>query len=142
MKNLKVKITDPSAQDFELENETILDEYLDLPPSHWSIGSGDSALWKDNSNGLMFFKIDCNSYFTMEISSYLSPIQNQDDIKWILHYIGGEPFFFSSRHLCSKETLLEILLEYAESGKVHKDFKWIDPIPNEELYFTLLNKKY
>ena len=141
MKNLKAKISDPSAQDFDLKKEATLDEYLDLPHSHWAIGSGDSALWKDNSNGLMFFKIDHNSYFVMEISSYLSPIQNQDDIKWISHYIGGEPFFFSSRHLCSKKAVMKILLEYAESGKLDKDFKWTDPIPDEELYFVLLNDK-
>lgn len=141
MKNLKAKISDPLHKDFELKNEAVLNEYLDLPSSHWSSGSGDSALQKDEADGLMFFKLDTNAYFVMEISSYLSPIQNQDDITWMKHYISGEPFFFSSRYLCSKETLLKTLIEYARSGKKHDDFKWADPIPDEDLYFKLLNEE-
>ena len=140
MENLKVKISDPLTNDFELKNEAILDEYLDLPTSHWASGSGDSTLWKDDADGLMFFKFDTNAYFVMEISSYLSPIQNQEDTKWLRHYIGGEPFFFSSRHLCSKETSLKTLMEYAKSGEKYHEFKWTDPIPDEELYFKLLEE--
>ncbi len=134
MEYSKVKISDPIAKDFELENETTLNKYLDLPFSHWSSGSGDSAMWKNDSDGLLFFKFDTNSYFVMELSSYLSPIQNQDDIKWMEHHVGGNPFHFSSRFVCTKKTLLLILMEYSKSGKKHKDFNWTDPLPDEELF--------
>ena len=133
-------INDTQGKDFELKNEASLDKYLDLPYSHWLSGSGDSAIWKDDSDGLMFFKFNNDSFFVMELSSYLSPIQNQDDTKWIEHYLGGEPFHFSSRFICSKKTLLLILMEYAKSGKKHKDFIWTDPLPDEELFLKLQEK--
>ncbi|WP_422104365.1 hypothetical protein [Winogradskyella sp.] len=141
MKILKTRICDPLGNDFELKHESLLDKYLDLPYSHWSNGSGDSAILKDNTDGLMFFKFDTNAFFVMELSSYLSPIQNQNDIEWIKHHVGGEPFHFSSRFVCSKKTLSTILTEYSKSGEKRKNFIWSDPLPDEELYLKLQEQK-
>lgn len=119
-----------------MNDESSLSSYLDLPSAHWKGGSGDSALWKDETNGLLFFRFN-NSYFVLELSSYLSPLQNQDALRWIEHYIGGEPFHFSSRHLCSKETLMTVLLYYANTFELHKDFDWVDPLPDEDTFLKL-----
>jgi len=128
------KISDPLGGDLIMKDELRLSEYLDLPSSHWNGGSGDSALWKeDGTDGLLFFKTD-DAYFVMEISSYLSPIQNQDQLQWMKHNIGGEPFHFSSRHLCTKEVLMTILIHYINTAELLKEFNWFDPLPDEDIF--------
>ena len=130
MKYGKPIIKDPLGNDFELKNEEQLQNYLNLPASHWKSGSGDAAIWINDTDALLFFKYDTNSYFIMELASYESPIHNEDEIEWLSHDIGGEPFLFSSRYLCDQQTLIKIILHFASSGEKDPNFDWKDPIPS------------
>jgi len=133
MEKLDFRISDPLGEDLIMTNEKNLSDYLDMPSDHWESGSGDSALWKNETDGLLFFKTG-NEFFVMELGSYLSPIQNQEKLKWIKHYIGGDQFHCSSRHLCSKETLMKILLNYVKTSELLSEFEWADPLPDEDLF--------
>jgi len=137
MEILKFNISNPIGENIANANESDLRKYLDKAYSYWEVGSGSSALWSDISDELLFFKCSDTEFFVMEILSNLSPVFNEEEISWIKHYIGGQAFHFSSRHKCSKEILLDILLDYARTGQLSDRYKWDNPIPDEELYYKL-----
>jgi hypothetical protein len=122
---MKYTYSNNLGEEITIENNDILEDILNKPYQDWTEGSGDSAIYCNNEQRLIFFKIK-EGIFIMQHPDYLAPKINNNSVEIFKHYVGGQEMLVPSTNLCDKQTALKIIKYYIEENKLSEEFVWVD----------------
>lgn len=111
--------------DHEKTDLDFLREVLNYPFTYWMEGAGDSAVYVNARDRLIFFKMP-EGVFIMQHPDYIAPVITKDKHPAALtHYVGGEPFEIPDVCLCDSNTAFKIISHYIQStGELFPGYYW------------------
>lgn len=124
---MQYKYSSPIGLDVITDKLSFLEEVLKKPVTHWEQQAGDSGIFLEGENYLIFFKTP-EGIFIEHFPSATSPLirEDFDTVKEITHYVGGEPMTVPDICLCSEAVALKVFKHFIETGERIGDYKWVD----------------